>query len=275
MTQYTNQPELDHSSDPNFQAYYEGKSAMPELRQHFVRIRDKAISLLKKQFPSQERFKVLDVGCNAGTQSCVWAELGHEVHGLDINGPLLDVARSRAQSAGLNIRFELGTATALPYADQSMDMCVMLELLEHVEDWESCVNEAVRVLRPGGMLYLSTTNALCPKQQEFLLPLYSWYPARLKRHYELLSVTSRPELVNHARYPAVHWFTFYGLRDYLARLNMRSLDRFDLIDTNSMDGLRKAAVWGVRNVTPLRFLGHVMTNGTVVMAVKNSNNHRT
>ncbi len=89
------------------------------------------------------------------------------------------------------------------------------ELLEHVEDWQTCLNEAVRALRPGGALYLSTTNALNPVQDEFELPFYSWYPGFLKRHYERLAVTTRPELVNHAKYPAVHWFTFFGLKPYL------------------------------------------------------------
>jgi 2-polyprenyl-3-methyl-5-hydroxy-6-metoxy-1,4-benzoquinol methylase len=55
-----------------------------------------------------------------------------------------------------------------------MDVCLLPELLEHVADWQSCLNEAARVLRPGGLLYLSTTNVLCPRQQEFNLPLYSF-----------------------------------------------------------------------------------------------------
>jgi 2-polyprenyl-6-hydroxyphenyl methylase/3-demethylubiquinone-9 3-methyltransferase len=264
---------LDHTSDPNFLAFYERKSASPQLRAHFLRIRDKAREMLAAQMPGQQQYKVLDIGCNAGTQARVWAELGHDVYGLDVNGPLLEVARARALAAGVDIQFDLGTATALPYADESMDVCIMLELLEHVQDWESCVKEAVRVVRPGGLLYLSTTNALCPKQQEYYLPMYSWYPAPLKRYYERLAVTTRPELVNHARYPAVHWFTYYELRDYLAAMGMRSLDRFDLIDTRGQGAVVKAAMWALRAIPPLRFVGHVLTNGTAVMAVKDPGRH--
>jgi 2-polyprenyl-3-methyl-5-hydroxy-6-metoxy-1,4-benzoquinol methylase len=261
-------PTVDNSSDPRFKAYYEEKSASAAARDHFVRIRDKALVLLGQQFPDVTKFDVLDVGCNAGTQARVWAELGHRVRGLDVNGPLLEVARERAKADGLDIGFDLGTATALPYENASVDACMMLELLEHVQDWESCVKGAVRVVKPGGVLYLSTTNALCPQQQEFNLPMYSWYPAALKKYYEKLSVTTRPELANHARYPAVHWFTFFGLRAYLARLGMRSMDRFDLIDDTRLGAAGRATVWAVRNIAPLRVAGHVMTAGTAIMAVK-------
>src|SRR3954447_14171012 len=115
----------------------------------------------------------------------------------------------------------------------------MPELLEHVVEWEKCVAEALRVLRPGGVFYASTTNYLCPVQSEFNLPLYSWYPGRLKRRFERLSVTTRPALANYARYPAVNWFSYYGLARYLRQRGMSCLDRFDLIDRQGTGGARR------------------------------------
>jgi 2-polyprenyl-6-hydroxyphenyl methylase/3-demethylubiquinone-9 3-methyltransferase len=211
MSPVSSPDRLDHSSNSRFRVYYEERSASAPVRRHFVRLRDKVLALRARQSQPTGLLHVLDVGCNAGTQALVWAEKGHHVIGLDVNEPLLDVARDRAQAAGLAVQFDLGTATSLPYEDGSMDVCMMLELLEHVQDWESCVREAVRVLAPGGVLYLSTTNALCPKQQEFNLPLYSWYPRPIKKHFERLAVTTRPELANYARYPAVNWFTYREL----------------------------------------------------------------
>ncbi len=268
MSSDSSKSRFDHSSDSRFRVYYEKTSASAPVRQHFVRLRDKVLALRTRQGRRFDGLRVLDIGCNAGTQALVWAEQGHRVTGLDVNGPLLDVARERAQSAGLEVRFDLGTATSLPYEDGSMDVCMMAELLEHVQDWESCVNEAVRVLAPGGVLYLSTTNALCPKQQEFNLPLYSWYPAALKKHVERLSVTTRPELANYARYPAVHWFTYSGLRNHLGRRSMLCFDRFDLIDTTGYGWVSRNAVAALRRLPPLRWVGHVLTPGTSVMAVK-------
>jgi ubiquinone/menaquinone biosynthesis C-methylase UbiE len=262
---------FDHTSDPNFVSYYEESSLSPQTYARFRTVRDKLLKLAQTSGTSdagKRRLKVLDIGCGAGTQCHLWAELGHDVLGLDVNEALIGLARKRVAEAQLNIRFDVGTATQLPFDDCSMDVCLLPELLEHVQDWETCLAEAVRVLKPGGLFYVSTTNALCPVQQEFTLPLYSWYPGRLKRRYEKLAVTTRPELVNHARYPAVHWFTFYQLSAFLVRRGFRCLDRFDMIDIDRLDAGSRTAVKLVRHLSPLRWLGHVLTPSTVVFAIK-------
>src|SRR5262249_52902868 len=150
---------------------------------------------------------------------------------------------------------ETASATDLPLSDASVDVCVMLELLEHVRDWKSCIDECTRVLRPGGALYLSTSNRLCPKQQEYNLPLYSWYPAVLKRRYETLAVTTRPQIANFATYPAVHWFSFYSLKAALQQRGFVGFyDRFDLISLEDRGVLLNALITAIQKCTPLRFL---------------------
>lgn len=262
------QTTLDHSCDPNFFAHYAEQSESAGTQQRFARVLEKALKLVVANRADASRLKVLDIGCNAGTQARMWAKLGHEVTGLDVNEPLLELARERAGADGLTIRFDVGTATALPYGDAVFDVCLLPELLEHVEDWEACLREAVRVLKPEGVLYVSTTNALCPKQQEFNLPMYSWYPGFVKRRYERLAVSTRPDLANHTRYPAVHWFTIYGLSRFLANLGIRSLDRFDLIEPSGRSVLEKGALWMIQHSAILRFFGHVMTPGTSILGVK-------
>ncbi len=84
---------------------------------------------------------VLDVGCGAGTQALLWAADGYQVSALDINEPLLERARERAREQKLDIDFRLGSATALPWPDQSMDICLVPELLEHVADWRAVLDD--------------------------------------------------------------------------------------------------------------------------------------
>jgi len=258
----------DHGTDRHFYEYYEQASLSPQTLERFAVVRVKVLKLASMSLGSEGPFDVLDVGCGAGTQCRLWAAEGHRVTGVDINEPLVNLARKRTTEADLKVDYRVDSATRLPIPDASMDVCLVPELLEHVSDWQSVLREGIRVLRPRGVLYLSTTNVLCPSQEEFDLPLYSWYPSFLKRRYEKLAVTTRPELVSHAIYPAVHWFSFYGLRAWLADLNMRAYDRFDMIDLGLLGPLQRGIVRGIRQVPPLRWLGHVGTPNTVVFAVK-------
>jgi ubiquinone/menaquinone biosynthesis C-methylase UbiE len=261
--------DLDSSSDPTFFSYYEKQSLAPATLERFTTVRDKVLKLLGGHGnPTPKVLDVADIGCGAGTQCRIWAQKGHNVSGVDINRPLVELGRRRALESGLSIRFEVGSATKLPFGDESMDVCLLPELLEHVEDWQACLREATRVLKPGGVLYLSTTSFLCPKQEEFNLPMYSWYPGFLKRRYERLAVTTKPELANFTRYPAVNWFSFYGLSSFLARYGVRCHDRFDMLNTDTMGSPKRLLVSLVLALPTLRFLGYVLTPDTTIFGIK-------
>ncbi len=258
----------DHSTDPRFYEYYAKESLSPQALQRFCSIRDIILQMLRNGGGPPGAFDVADIGCGAGTQSTLWAERGQRVHALDVNEPLIELARERAARAGYQIDFRVGSAAQLPWDDESMDVCLANELLEHVSDWQSCLKEFARILRPGGVLFLATSNKLCPIQDEFNLPLYSWYPTPVKRYFERLAVTTRPQLANYAKYPAVNWFSFYSLRSSLEKLGFECMDRFDLIRTSEKGTLARFVVQAIRKVPALRLLGHMATNGTVLLAVK-------
>lgn len=264
-----NPQQWDTGSHEDFYKYYEQQSLSPQTLERFRLTTEMLLRHLAQRLDGRA-LDVLDVGCGAGSQSRFWLERGHHYWGLDINEPLIQLARRRAQIEHLDASFDVGTATALPCADASMDVCLLPELLEHVEDWESCVTEAIRVLRPQGLLYINTSSRLCPVQNEFNLPLYGWYPAPLKRHFEHRAKTDKPALANFAKYPAVNWFSFYQLKRYLAQRGLDSLDRFDLVDLQSKSGLSRVVFQALRTVPPLRALGHIVTPYTLVVARKNA-----
>lgn len=231
---------------------------------------DCCIRKLNEIHNSNEILSVADIGCNTGELGLMWAKKAYNVYGLDVNQALLDVAKERAKEAGVEIKYCLGSATKLPWPDETMDVCVAPELLEHVADWESCLQEFTRVLRPKGLLYISTSSKLCPKQEEFDLPLYSWYPSILKRYYENLARTTRPEIAGYAKYPAVNWFSFYQLRKELAKMGMESYDRFDIMDISNKSSLQKLIIKMIKMNPILRWCAHVATSGTTMLSVKNS-----
>lgn len=256
------------SSEERFYDYYADASQSEVTLQRFLSIRDLVLRIAAKEIGSAIALEVADVGCGAGTQCMMWAEMGHRVHGLDVNESLLDLARTRAVNGKYTIDFQVGSAVDLPWAEESMDVCLVPELLEHVAEWQRCLSECVRILRPGGMLFLTTSNKLCPRQQEFNLPFYSWYPAPIKRYFERLAVTTHPQLANFARYPAVNWFTFYSLRGVLVASGFKCLDRFDVMDLTKKNAIARIVLVLVRSSSVLRWLAHVATEGTMLIAIK-------
>jgi SAM-dependent methyltransferase len=106
--------------------------------------------------PADRPLWILDVGCGDGSATSLTAERarGHRVVGLDWSGSAIRMARRRGLTL---VRGDLG-APGLPIAGASIDVVVMSELVEHLVDPDLGVSEALRVLRPGGHLLLSTPN---------------------------------------------------------------------------------------------------------------------
>lgn len=259
--------EIDTESHKEFYDYYAEESITEATFERFQSVRDIVLKVAGEE-RAKNGFDIADIGCNAGTSSMLWAELGHRVIGVDINEPLIKLARKRAAERDMAMDFRVGTATDLPIEDESMDICMAVELLEHVQDWESCVKEFARILKPGGLLWMSTTNTLCPKQYEFDLPGFSWYPKPLKEHYIKLALTTRPEIANYAKYPAFNWFTPYGLKRHLKTLGMETMDRFDIAHAYKEDSLARTVLGIIRALPPMRFAAHVLTSDTRVLSRK-------
>jgi len=253
------------TEDP-FVKYYAEASTTEATLERFRAVYDLIARVREHSAGKTAALDVADIGCGAGAQCLIWAQAGHRVHGLDINAALIDIAKQRAQEQGHAVDLRVGSAVSLPWPDASMDVCLLPEVLEHVREWQACLDEGMRILKPGGLLYVSTANYLCPVQMEFDLPLYGWYPAPLKRYFERRSVTDWPELVNHAQYPAVNWFSFYSLQRYLAKCGFESRDRFQVMKLEGRSWPIAAVLKIVRAVPLLRWLGQVATPGVVVVA---------
>jgi len=254
------------SSDP-FVEYYEQQSASPRAIAQFNNMRSNLLRMLNKTGGSAG-VRVADIGCGAGTFGRIWASEGALVRGIDVNAALVRIAQQRARSEGLSIEFATGCATDLPWPDRSFDLVVMPELLEHVADWRRCLEEAVRVLDAGGLLYLSTTNRLCPKQEEFSLPGYSWYPRSIKKRCLERARTDRRHWVQHAEYPALHWFDPYMLARALRELGLEPFDRFQIWHRYSLSTLRRNIGYAADLLSPLRLAGHLMTPSTRMIGRK-------
>jgi SAM-dependent methyltransferase len=96
--------------------------------------------------------RVLDVGCRFGTLTRAYLD-GNTVVGIDVDRQALEEART----LGIETVWA-DAADALPFDEESFDVVVLGELLEHLLLPERTVGEARRVLRPGGRLVGSVPN---------------------------------------------------------------------------------------------------------------------
>jgi ubiquinone/menaquinone biosynthesis C-methylase UbiE len=99
---------------------------------------------------------VLDAACGEGYGAAWLARHAKSVTGLDVDAPT--VARARAKYLAPGLRFEAGSVAAMPFADASFDCAVSFETLEHLAEQQAMLAELRRVLRPDGVLIISTPN---------------------------------------------------------------------------------------------------------------------
>jgi len=100
--------------------------------------------------------RALDVGCGAGLLCEPLARLGAAVTGLDATPANIAVAQDHASKAGLVIDYRAGGIEALDAAP--FDLVTCMEVIEHVEEPALFVSHLARMLRPDGLLILSTPN---------------------------------------------------------------------------------------------------------------------
>lgn len=109
---------------------------------------------------------ILDLGCGDGTLTAVFRDYADRVVGIE----LYFEACVEAGRRGLDIVRGNADGPHLPFRDGAFDAVVAGEILEHVLDPDALLDEAARVLRPGGRLVLTTPNLAC-WYNRLLLPL--------------------------------------------------------------------------------------------------------
>ncbi len=97
--------------------------------------------------------RLLDVGCSTGAFLLTARELGCTVEGVE---PSADAAAT-ARDAGLNVF--TGYLEDARFADATFDAATLIEVLEHLRDPRALLAECRRILKPGGVLLITTPNA--------------------------------------------------------------------------------------------------------------------
>ena len=100
--------------------------------------------------------RVLDVGCGDGffTAQILQRFNLKNVYGLDISSKAVDLARLKHPE----INFQQSALNHIPEETNSIDSITMIEVIEHLVDIEGTLKELFRVMKPGGILLITTTD---------------------------------------------------------------------------------------------------------------------
>lgn len=105
-----------------------------------------------------EKLSILDVGCGGGLVCEPLARLGATVTGLDPAPENIEAARRHAAGQDLAIDYRVGRIEDLVAEGRSFDAVACLEVVEHVPDVGAFLKTCAALVRPGGLMLLSTIN---------------------------------------------------------------------------------------------------------------------
>ena len=117
---------------------------------HFTRACDSATPLAN--------LSLLDIGCGGGLVAEPMARLGASVTGIDAAAPAIAVASEHARSQDFAIEYRCTSAETLAAEGATFDIVTALEIIEHVANIELFYDALARLVKPGGLLIVSTLN---------------------------------------------------------------------------------------------------------------------
>ena len=143
---------------------------------------------------------VLDVAAGEGYGTALLAQVARSAVGVEIDAAAVDAAR--AEFSRPNLRFEQGDARSLPLSDASIDVAVSFETLEHLAEQDVFLSELHRVLRPEGLLIISTPDrdaysplGMPPNPFHVLELTTAEFDALLRRHFRHTALASQRAII--------------------------------------------------------------------------------
>lgn len=105
-----------------------------------------------------QKLKIADIGCGGGLVAEPLCRMGATVTGVDAGKENIRVAKQHAQEHGLSIEYLATTVEQVAASGKKFDVVTALEIVEHVADVPVFMEALCKIVKPGGLLVMSTLN---------------------------------------------------------------------------------------------------------------------
>lgn len=136
--------------------------------------------ILEEHLGSLSEKEVLDIGASTGIISNYLAEHVHHVWGVDIDQAALEYAQEHRHDKA---DFKVDDSLNLSFANETFDIVICAQIYEHVPCAQTLFDEIYRVLKPGGVCFLSALNKFKVMEPHYRLPFLSYLPKPLAHKY--------------------------------------------------------------------------------------------
>ncbi len=214
---------------------------------------------------------VCEIGCGPKPTTLRWLkEHGFTAVGIE---PIIAYVKAGCEMLDDAKGVLQGRAEQVPLHDESQRVVLLQSVLEHVDSPRQAIAEAYRVLAPGGVLFVYTTNryriSLTGKNGEFRVPFYNFFPDIVKESCVFAHLHYNPKLANYSPLPAVHWFCFSDLcrlgRDVGFTKFYSPLDLAEATDSFVASRIRRLVFDFVRKSWLLRSLALLQFGNAIFM----------
>jgi len=218
----------------NLKKYYFDELCLKDYQQRINDVIERKVAKsivdrITTQCPVSDK-KILEVGSGWGGICVEFSHVGGLVTGIEPDEEELQISRLLNQIECTGVNFIHGYGENLPFTDNSFDIIICNSVIEHVADFSKTISEMMRVLRPGGFIYLNTINYLFPYEGHYKI----FYPPLLPKFLAKIYLKLRgrnPNFIKNINYITTFKifseFNKYGVK--IDNLGIKKLEKSRLL----------------------------------------------
>lgn len=168
------------------------------------------------QFTRFHGKKVLEVGVGAGTDFLQWVKSGAECYGIDLTEEAIVHVKHLLNQHGLQAaEIKVADAENIPYEDNTFDLTYSWGVIHHSPDTIKCLDELIRVTKPGGKIKFMVYN----RHSLFAFYMYLKYALLKGKPFQKLGTV----IYNHQESPGTKSFSRPEMKSILAKKQVSTL----------------------------------------------------